>query len=63
MRSNVEIQNDMTPGKFWDQLNSHDWFHAMSDSHQVHLKGKANYERLQHQAVFLGEVYTELLSK
>lgn len=51
-----------TLAEFWDQLNSHDWYHAWSDDHRVWQRGNSNYKRLQSIAAFSGEEYTELLS-
>lgn len=38
----------LSPADYWDQLNRHDWFYAMSDDHSAWKAGKADFERLQH---------------
>lgn len=40
----------MTLLELYQQLEQHDWFHAMSDSHEVWQRGDANWNRLMTEA-------------
>lgn len=37
----------MELSEFYDELEKHDWTHAMSDDHRVWKRGFANMQRLQ----------------
>jgi len=37
----------MTLAEFYDELEKHDWYHMMSDSHAVWQAGVRSLERLQ----------------
>lgn len=32
---------------YWDLLHSHDWFHEMSDDHNVFKRGEESYTRIR----------------
>jgi hypothetical protein len=40
----------MTLTELYKELERHDWFHAMSDSAEVHMRGDANWNRLKSEA-------------
>lgn len=40
----------MNLAELYTELERHDWFHAMSDSAEVHERGDANWNRLKSEA-------------
>lgn len=52
----------MTLTAFYRELQNHDWFHEMCDSHKETLRGRKNEQRLRCLAYEYGPDYVQLFN-